>query len=104
MGKSFSAELQKLEEIYDWARAISIDDLTTAIMNMKDHHLLELSASEAEDLITAGVVAGGMIPKIRACLRAAAGNSTSFIIDDRQTHSLLEIIGEGMVGTTIKGG
>jgi hydroxymethylpyrimidine pyrophosphatase-like HAD family hydrolase/fructoselysine-6-P-deglycase FrlB-like protein len=40
MGKSFSVELQKLGVIYDWARATPIDDLATAIINLKDHHLL----------------------------------------------------------------
>jgi len=40
MGKPFSVQLQKLGTIYDWARATPIDDLTTAIINLKDHHLL----------------------------------------------------------------
>lgn len=44
MGKPFSVELQKLGDIYDWARATPIDDLTTAIINLKDHHLLAIGS------------------------------------------------------------
>lgn len=44
MGRSFSVELQKLGDIYDWARTMPIDDLTTAIINLKDHHLLAIGS------------------------------------------------------------
>lgn len=64
--------------------------------------ITELTAGSAEALITSGTVSGGMIPKIRACLRALAHGSTARIIDGRKPHALLrEIEGSG-VGTTIK--
>ena len=63
--------------------------------------LPRLSAGEAEALMTSGVASGGMIPKIKACLRALPGNSLARIIDGRQPHALLsEMEGEGS-GTTI---
>ncbi len=63
--------------------------------------LPELSASEAESLITSGVASGGMIPKIKACLKALSGTASARIIDGRQSHALLkEIEGRGS-GTTI---
>ena len=62
----------------------------------------QLSPGEAEALIASGVASGGMIPKIKACLRALPNTSTSCIIDGRQPHSLLRgIEGEGG-GTTIQ--
>jgi acetylglutamate kinase len=60
-----------------------------------------LSPDEAEALVTSGVASGGMIPKIKACLKALAGTATTCIIDGRQQHALLnEIRGKGG-GTTI---
>ena len=58
-----------------------------------------LSANEAEVLIAAGVASGGMIPKIRACLRALASVSAAYIIDGRQPHALIKAI-EGKGGGT----
>ena len=64
--------------------------------------LPELSASEAEALIVSGVASGGMIPKIKACIRALPSTSTARIIDGRQPNALLkEIEGHGG-GTTIQ--
>jgi acetylglutamate kinase len=65
--------------------------------------LPRLSTEEAEALLASGVASGGMIPKIKACLRALAGASTAcIIVDGRQPHALLkEIEGRGG-GTTIK--
>jgi acetylglutamate kinase len=58
--------------------------------------LPRLSASEAEALIAAGVASGGMIPKIKACVRALATEVTTCIIDGRQPHALLrEVEGQG---------
>ena len=48
-----------------------------------------LDAAGAEALIAAGVVTGGMIPKVRAALRALDGVIASHIIDGRVPHSLL---------------
>ncbi|MDI6814542.1 MAG: acetylglutamate kinase [Dehalococcoidales bacterium] len=64
--------------------------------------LPQLSPSEAEALVASGVASEGMIPKIKACLRALSNTSTTRIIDGRQPHALLrEIEGHG-VGTTIQ--
>ncbi len=63
--------------------------------------LAELSASEAEALVASGVASGGMVPKVKACLRALAGTATTRIIDGSQPHALLrEVEGRGE-GTTI---
>lgn len=65
--------------------------------------LPHLSPGEAEALLVSGVASGGMIPKIRACLRATSNAATAcVIIDGRQSHALLKEIEEGNYGTTIK--
>lgn len=65
-------------------------------------NLLErLSAAEAEELVKSGVASGGMIPKIRGCIRVAGTASATCIIDGRQPHALRgQIEGRGG-GTTI---
>jgi acetylglutamate kinase len=64
--------------------------------------LSQLSPDEAEALIGSKVISGGMIPKIRACLRASSNAVTSCIIDGRQPHALLSDIEGRVRGTTIK--
>jgi len=64
--------------------------------------LPQLSPSEAEALMTSGVASGGMIPKIRACLRALSTTSTTRIIDGTQPHALLKEIEGQNGGTTIE--
>ena len=61
-----------------------------------------LSSSEAEVLMASGIASGGMIPKIKACLRALSNISVTRIIDGRQPHALLREIEGGGGGTTIE--
>ncbi len=63
--------------------------------------LPRLSPGEAEALLASGVASGGMIPKIKACLRASADTSTACIIDGRQPHALRREIETGGSGTVI---
>jgi len=63
--------------------------------------LPKLSPSEAEALLASGVASGGMIPKIKACLRASADTSATCIIDGRQPHALRREIETGDSGTVI---
>jgi len=63
--------------------------------------LSRLLPDEAGNLIASGVASGGMIPKIRACLKALAAAATTCIIDGRQPHALLREIENGSSGTKI---
>ena len=65
-------------------------------------HLAELNESQAQVLIEEGVIYGGMIPKITACLQALAGVPRVHIVDGRTQHALLyELEEPPHVGTTI---
>jgi acetylglutamate kinase len=63
--------------------------------------LARLSAAEAEDLVRSGVASGGMIPKIRGCLRMVNTAATTCVIDGRQPHVLRQQIEGHGSGTTI---
>jgi acetylglutamate kinase len=60
-----------------------------------------MNAKEAEAYITSGTASGGMIPKIRAGIRALSGTRQTRIIDGRQPHALLKEIERSEGGTTI---
>ena len=62
----------------------------------------ELRKAEAQELISAGTVSGGMIPKLKACLRAVDAVPQAHIIDGRVPHAvLLELFTEAGIGTMV---
>jgi acetylglutamate kinase len=63
--------------------------------------LPEISAGEAESMIASGVISGGMIPKINACLKALNTGTITRIIDGRKPHALLKEFDGQDGGTTI---
>ena len=60
-----------------------------------------LSAEEAARLMGSGVIEGGMIPKVEACLRAARAGSVSVVADGRREHALLSVVGGEAIGTVV---
>jgi acetylglutamate kinase len=90
------------------AAAIGAEKLVflTDVAGVADHSgnlLSRLSPGEAEALMAAGTASGGMIPKIKACLRALAGRASAcLIVDGRQSHALIDDINGKGGGTTIR--
>lgn len=89
------------------AAATSADELVfltdvAGICDRSGKLLSHLSPDEAEALIASGVAAGGMIPKIKACLEALSATSTTCIIDGRKPHALLMALERRGGGTTIQ--
>ncbi|HLV21293.1 MAG TPA: acetylglutamate kinase [Polyangiaceae bacterium] len=81
--------------------------LMTDVEGVKDESgqlLRSLRAREAEQMIAGGVIAGGMIPKVRCALDAVnAGVEKVHIVDGRRKHALLlEIFTDQGVGTEIQ--
>ena len=71
----------------------------------KDKKLIEdLTVAVARDMIRKGVITGGMIPKIEACIEVVeAGVEAVVIIDGRVPHCvLLELFTEHGVGTIVR--
>ena len=69
----------------------------------KDGSLIsELTAAEAQQLIKEGVISGGMIPKVSACLDALLAVPRVHIVDGREPHVLLrELFTDQGAGTMI---
>lgn len=62
------------------------------------HHL---SRDEAEFMIREGTVAGGMIPKLEACLYSLPYVSETWIVDGRHPNALLNSLGSAVTGTRV---
>ncbi|HEX5465601.1 MAG TPA: acetylglutamate kinase [Candidatus Limnocylindrales bacterium] len=67
--------------------------------------LASLDAAEAERLVASGAVHGGMVPKVRAALRAVAGSpgAEAIIADGQAPEALQRALGEARFGTRIRG-
>ena len=83
----------------------SITDVEGVRMNPSDPSsvISEFPASDFDRLVQDGVIKGGMIPKVEACVRVVEGGvEKAHIIDGRKHHAiLLELLTHEGVGTMI---
>jgi len=86
-------------------KLILLTDTAGILKDYKDPSTLiyKLGIQEARQLITNGVVSGGMIPKVNCCVRSLAqGVRAAHIIDGRIPHALLlEILTNTGIGSMI---
>ncbi|TCK98421.1 N-acetylglutamate kinase [Natranaerovirga hydrolytica] len=84
-------------------KLVFLTDVEGVLLDPYDQRSLisEISVDKAEELIQDGVIAGGMIPKIKCCINSVKNNVTQVhILDGRVDHSLLlEIFTEKGIGT-----
>ena len=83
-------------------KLIHLTDVTG--INGEDGRLVStLTKREAERLIKAGVIDGGMLPKVESALRALTGGAQkAHIIDGRVPHAIiLEVLTKAGIGTEI---
>jgi acetylglutamate kinase len=60
-----------------------------------------LDAGKIAELRESGVIEGGMIPKVDACLQASAAGCRTVILDGRTEHALLSVLEDEAVGTVV---
>ena len=77
---------------------------TKGVLDKNNNLITGIKTNEVDDLINAGVLSGGMLPKIQSAVHAAKSKVNSVhIIDGRVEHALLlEILTDQGVGTLIK--
>jgi acetylglutamate kinase len=84
---------------------VLLTDVRGILRDRRDDSTLinSLRMSEVEPMIQQGIIHGGMIPKVRACLDALKGGvKKTHILDGRLPHSvLLEIFTDKGIGTQI---
>lgn len=88
-------------------KLVLLTDVRGIMRDPKDPSTLipTIRVSEVQRLINDGVIAGGMIPKVQACLRALDGGvRKTHILDGTLPHSiLLELFTDEGIGTEIVG-
>ena len=78
----------------------------TDIAGIKDatgKFIKSITPFSAEELITSGVATGGMVPKIRAAIKAASASTVTSIVDGREPNILYNEVTCGGFGTVIGG-
>ncbi|MBQ4160085.1 MAG: acetylglutamate kinase [Clostridia bacterium] len=82
---------------------ISMTDIPGLLMDKEDESTLirKVNVSEAPQLVSQGIISGGMIPKVECCIEAIRqGVKRVFIIDGRVPHSILiEVLTDEGIGT-----
>ena len=86
----------------DAERLIFLTDVE-GVMDGSGRLIHRLDARNARLLLGAGIVKGGMIPKIEACLRALGPVPAAEIIDGRKPGALMECLRGSHAGTQIVG-
>ncbi len=73
------------------------------VLDADGHLISTLKESQVVELISSGVISGGMIPKVEACLRALEGARSAHIINGTVPNALLlEVLTESGIGTMIQ--
>jgi len=90
------------------ARAVHAEQLVfltdvDGLMDAEGRVIAEIDAQQADSLKRAGTLAGGMIPKVEACLRAAETGTIARIANGRLPGTLRRIIDGEQVGTRVGG-
>ncbi|MEM9767519.1 MAG: acetylglutamate kinase [Cyanobacteria bacterium P01_D01_bin.71] len=86
-------------------KLVLLTDTRGILHNYKDPSTLipKLDIKQARQLMEAGIVAGGMIPKVQCCVRSLAqGVGAAHILDGRINHALLlEIFSDTGIGSML---
>ena len=87
------------------ARQLVLMTDVDGVRDARGHRLSTLSAEDAETLIDAGVIAGGMVPKVRAALAALAWEGAEAVIADAAApEALARALDDPTFGTRISTG
>jgi acetylglutamate kinase len=88
------------------ARAFKVKSLifltnVPGVLDASGKLISELTSSEAENLLKAGVISDGMIPKMQNCLKSLDSVSSTLIVDGRAPHALLNAVDGKIQGTKL---
>jgi len=84
----------------DVERLVMLTDVE-GVLDTSRRLIPRLTRLHARRLMDSNVVAGGMVPKIGACLRALDSVSSAHIVDGRRTGALVEAIRDADIGTRL---
>jgi acetylglutamate kinase len=93
----------KLAEVLQAEKLLLLTN-TAGLLDAQGQLISELDVGRVEELVRQGVIAGGMLPKIRCAVEAVqAGVRTAHIVDGRVEHAvMLDLFTDEGVGTLIR--
>ena len=71
------------------------------VMDSSNRLIRRLTERQAKGLVRSSVVAGGMVPKMGACIKALHDVGTTHIIDGRRSHALRDNLAGKPLGTRL---
>ena len=71
------------------------------VLDAEKQLIPSMTPHKAQELITSGVIAGGMIPKIDAALKALEGSKRVLILDGRPPNALYEAVARSHTAGTV---
>ena len=83
------------------AKSLVIMTDVEGVMDSSRRRIPRLTERQARGLISSNVIAGGMLPKIGACLTALDRVETAHIVDGRRPHALRETLTGKAIGTRV---
>lgn len=96
----------KLAEALRAEKLILLTDVRGLLRDPRDETTLihEVHTCEVPELVSTGVISGGMLPKIECCVEAISGGvERVHILDGRIPHSILiELLSDAGIGTMLK--
>ena len=60
-----------------------------------------LTLRQTKGLLGSNIVAGGMVPKLEACITALDGGGVAQIVDGRRAHALVDLLSGEVMGTRV---
>ena len=84
----------------DVERLVMLTDVE-GVLDTSRRLIPRLTRRHARRLMDSNVVAGGMVPKIGACLRALEGVSSAHIVDGRRAGALIDALQDADIGTRL---
>ena len=73
----------------------------TGVLDSSNRLISRITERQASTLVRSKVIAGGMIPKIEACLSAVKAGGASYIVDGREPRALGRALSGQVLGTRI---
>ena len=105
-GKRAHLKKGRFSELAELAAELGWDNVDGILMDSRNAKtaISSLTASEARELLDSGLIQGGMVPKLRSCVRALEnGVSKVAVLDGRIDHvMLLDAVSGQTMGTTLR--
>jgi acetylglutamate kinase len=90
----------KLSEAMNASKMVFLTDVM-GVLDSSNRLMSRLTERQALTLVRSKVIAGGMIPKIEACLSAVKAGGSSYIVDGREPRALDRVVSGHTLGTRI---